>query len=79
MTPWQFKDAEHTVAMAVNLTRQNEALKMAVQREEELVEEVSCGLPIVRPIWWNESTNQTAHAIEVGLDKILTLLLLYKI
>ncbi|RUS88372.1 hypothetical protein EGW08_003884 [Elysia chlorotica] len=65
VTPWSFKDANLTVAMAANLTRQNEALKMAALRERELLKEVSGGMPIVRPVWWNESANQTAHAMEI--------------
>ncbi|GFS16110.1 hypothetical protein ElyMa_001464600 [Elysia marginata] len=65
VTPWQFKDANFTVAMAANLSRQNEALKMAALKDKDLLKEVSEGLPIVRPVWWNESTNQTAHTMEI--------------
>ncbi|CAL1528862.1 unnamed protein product [Lymnaea stagnalis] len=61
--PWNY--GNDIINMATNVTSLHEQLVMAEMNKKYLMEEVGSGLPILRPIWWLDPSNETLHKLEI--------------
>lgn len=61
--PWNY--GNDVINMATNVTSLHEQLVMAEMGKKYLIEEVESGLPILRPVWWLDPSNEKLHKLEI--------------